>query len=230
MVTGSATNRGLDRPTIQTVAVPVPVLIRPGGEGGLRVLVSSTPATIPHMEAKLENRRLDGQLDHPALQLIAARRDIFWRQGHVAAAYRRRSGRTFGPYYSLRYRDSGRLCSIYLGSEGELVQRVRSALAAIQQPLVERRTLRQTERSIWAKLRIEKRRLRLMLWPFGLRMKGFEVRGWRLSPIRPFLPPRLPALPRFAMRPMLPRYPRSLTSVVRLCRSMEARGEYVRSG
>ena len=49
-------------------------------------------------------RRWDGSCTaipetHPALQLIAARPDIFCRQGYIAATYRRRNGRTFGPYH-----------------------------------------------------------------------------------------------------------------------------------
>jgi hypothetical protein len=60
------------------------------------------------MGLKLENSQLADQLDHPALRLIAARPDIFSRQGHVAASYRRRNGKMFGPYYRLGYRDEGR--------------------------------------------------------------------------------------------------------------------------
>ena len=83
----------------------------------------------------MENRPLDDQLQHPALRLIAARPDIFLRQGHVAATWRRRNGKTFGPYFRLSYRGSGRQNSIYLGRAGALVERVRQALATLQQPL-----------------------------------------------------------------------------------------------
>jgi hypothetical protein len=36
---------------------------------------------------------------HPALRLLATRPDIFIRQGYIAATYRRRNGKTYGPYY-----------------------------------------------------------------------------------------------------------------------------------
>jgi hypothetical protein len=55
----------------------------------------------PDMIAKLEIRDCADQLEHPALQLIAARPDIFNKCGHIAASYRRRNGKTFGPYYRL---------------------------------------------------------------------------------------------------------------------------------
>jgi hypothetical protein len=129
----------------------------------------------------MENRRPADQLDHPALRLIAARPDIFIRQGYVAATYRRRNGKTFGPYHLLAYRDAGRQCSVYLGRAGELVQKVRQALATLQGPRVELRQFAQMERQIRAAMRVEKLHLASLLRPFGLRMKGFEVRNWRFS-------------------------------------------------
>ena len=147
---------------------------------------------------KLENRQLDDQLDHPALRLIAARPDVFSRQGHVAGTYRRRGARTFGPYYCLRYREGGRLCSVYLGRAAKLLEKVRQALAAIQKPLAQRRLFSRMEQSIRASLRVQKLRLGLLLRPFGLRLKGFEVRGWRLSPIRRLLPRRRRSIPRLS--------------------------------
>jgi hypothetical protein len=130
---------------------------------------------------KMELRKPADQLAHPALRLIAARPDIFIRQGYIAATYRRRNGKTYGPYYLLAYRDSGRQCSVYLGRAGELVQKVRAALAALQGPRIELRQFEHMERQIRAVLRVEKRHLASLLRPFGLRMKGFEIRGWRFS-------------------------------------------------
>ena len=124
------------------------------------------------------------------MRLIAARPDVFYRQGHVAAGYRRRNGKTFGPYYRLGYRLDGRQYSIYLGRSEKLVEQVRKALAAIQKPLAQRRLFNQLERQIRASLRVQKLRIGSLLRPFGLRLKGFEVRGWRYSPLRRFLPRR----------------------------------------
>ena len=55
----------------------------------------------------MENQRFVDQLahaspsagDHPAMQRMAERPDVFKRQGRIAAVDRRRNGRTFGPYY-----------------------------------------------------------------------------------------------------------------------------------
>jgi hypothetical protein len=120
--------------------------------------------------------------DHPALRLIAARPDIFIRQGHIAATRRRRNGKTFGPYYRLAYRDAGRQCSVYLGRAGVLVDMVRQALAHLQGHRIALRRFNTMARQIRAAMRIEKLNLASLLRPFGLRMKGFEVRGWRFSP------------------------------------------------
>jgi hypothetical protein len=169
---------------------------------------------------KLEYRRPADQLDHPAtdswggsctatpdhhpaLRLIAARPDIFIRQGYIAATYRRRNGKTYGPYYLLAYRDSGRQCSVYLGRAGELVERVRAALVALQGPRAELRQFTTMERQIRVALRVEKRHLASLLRPFGLRMKGFEVRGWRFSSLvrrPPAFRIRLSALRRLRLR------------------------------
>lgn len=138
----------------------------------------------------MENRLLDDQLDHPALRLIAARPDIFARQGHIAASYRRRNSKTFGPYYRLSYRENGRQRSVYLGVAGTLVDHVRRQLSILQTPLVQRRSLQRLQRSIRASLRTEKLHLATLLRPFGLRLKGFEVRGWRFSPLRNLFPRR----------------------------------------
>ena len=85
---------------------------------------------------------------HPALQLLAARPAIFRNGGHVAASWRQRDGRKFGPYYRLAFRDGDRQRSIYLGCAGPLVELVRQQLAEIQRPRTERRAVRQVEREI----------------------------------------------------------------------------------
>jgi hypothetical protein len=129
----------------------------------------------------MENHKPADQHAHPALRLIAARPDIFISQGYIAATYRHRNGKTYGPYYLLAYRDAGRQCSVYLGRPGELVEEVRQALATLQGPRIELRQFARMERQIRSVLRVEKRRLAALLRPFCLRMKGFEIRGWRFS-------------------------------------------------
>jgi hypothetical protein len=128
------------------------------------------------------------QLDHAALRLIAARPDIFARRGHVAASYRLRNAQKFGPYFRLAYRDGGRQCSIYLGRGGPLVQRVRQSLDALQRPRREYLAIRRHQRQIRSLLRVETRRVAALLRPFGLRLKGFELRGIRFLRLRRFVP------------------------------------------
>jgi len=153
---------------------------------------------------KLETERLVDQQTHPALALIARRPDLFARQGSVAAAWRRRGTRTFGPYYRLSYREDGRQQSVYLGREGPLVVRLRQKLADLQRPLRQRRALARLQRQVKSALRAEKGRLNGHLRLLGLRMQGFEVRGWRTTPMRRWLRslripriglPRIPGIP-----------------------------------
>jgi hypothetical protein len=155
-----------------------------------RVVPNPQIPSAPPRSLKLEIQQHGDQLAHPALDLIAARPDRFTRQGYVVATYRRRNGRTFGPYYALRYRDNGRAFSVYLGPAGPLVERVRQALAVVQQSLRQRCTFRRITRSIRTALRTHRLRVGNLLRPLGLYLKGYEVRGWRLSPIRSLLPRR----------------------------------------
>ena len=73
---------------------------------------------------KLEKCKVADQLPHPALQLIAARGDLFSRQEQWFPLGCRGEER-FGPYYSLIYREDGRQRSIYIGRAGVLVEQVR---------------------------------------------------------------------------------------------------------
>ena len=132
---------------------------------------------------RLENRDSVDQLAHPALVLLAARPELFARQGSIATSWRRRGDRTFGPYYRLRYRDGQCARSLYLGRAGPLVDRVRHALDAIQAPLRQCRALDQLQRRIRDTLRLDRRCVDVRLRRLGLRLKGFEIRGWRTSPL-----------------------------------------------
>jgi hypothetical protein len=191
--------------------------------------LSSLPSPLSHTDAsvKLENREVDDQLDHPALRLIAARPELFCRQGNVAATYRRRNGKTFGPYYRLSYREDGRLCSIYLGRAGKLVERVRHALDAQHQPVTQYRLFERLAKQIRASMRIEKIRVRSLLCPFGLHLKGSEVRGWRFSPLRWLLPRRRRWMPRLSVRMPSVRRRSNNDPVSRMHRFLEARDGYV---
>ena len=132
---------------------------------------------------QLENRQSADQHPHPALALLAARPELFARQGSVVASWRRRGTKTYGPYYRLIYREEGRQRSLYLGGAGGLVEEVRGRLLALQAPLRSRRAMGRVRRHAAAAVRASKAQLNLQLRPWGLRLQGFEVRGWRRSPI-----------------------------------------------
>jgi hypothetical protein len=174
----------------------------------------------------LENRQPADQLSHPALEPIASRPDLFSRQGYLRATFHRRGGKTFGPYYLLCYREEGRLRSVYLGRPGELVEQVRQMLEARHRPITQQRLFERLTRQIRASLRIEKIRVRALLCPFGLRLKGAEVRGWRTSPLRWLLPCR-----RHLYRPVAVRMPVARGQIhdptARLHRFLAARDGYV---
>jgi hypothetical protein len=130
------------------------------------------------------------QLDHPATTLIAACPKRFARQGSVSVTWRRRMGKTFGPYYRLSYREKGRQRAVYLGREGPVVQRVRQMLDALHAPLRQRGVWKRFEHTARLHLRAIRAQVTTLLRPLGLRLKGAEVRGWRTSPLRPWLPRR----------------------------------------
>jgi hypothetical protein len=117
------------------------------------------------------------------MALLATRPDLFARQGSVVASWRRRGTRTYGPYYRLIYREEGRQRSLYFGRAGGLVEEVRGRLRALQAPLRGRRASKRAGRQAAALMRASKGRLNLQLRLWGLRVQGFEVRGWRRSPI-----------------------------------------------
>lgn len=132
----------------------------------------------------MENQQIDPQRPHRALALIQADPGLFARCGMVITDWKRSGDRWRGPYYRLRYRDGGRLRSIYLGRDGPLVQQVREALAAVQGPWQRRREYQRQRREILASLRAHKGVLDRHLRLLGLRLQGYEVRGWRGSPAK----------------------------------------------
>jgi len=113
------------------------------------------------------------------LDLIQAQPGLFARQGRVVATWRRRGPRKLGPYYELRFRQSGRCRGIYLGRDGPRVQQVRDLLDQLQQPRRRLRHYRQFRRRVRAAIGTHKTHLDTRLQSVGLRLQGFEVRGWR---------------------------------------------------
>jgi len=134
----------------------------------------------------MENRESVDQNTNRALGLIAARPELFGRQGAVVATWRKYRGRRLGPYFRLAYREAGRQCSVYLGRAGRVVETVRARLAELQRPLKRYREYRQARAQIKASLGPVKRELDRRLRRLGLRLQGFEVRGWRTSSLQSF--------------------------------------------
>lgn len=118
---------------------------------------------------------------------MAEKAELFRRQGFVVATWRRRGAKNYGPYYRLSYRERGRQCSIYLGREGPLVEGVREGLAGLRASVWWERIWARRRRQIASILRISRQRVDKELGPMGLRLKGYEVRGWRTSPFRSIL-------------------------------------------
>jgi hypothetical protein len=133
----------------------------------------------------LENRENCPQRLHRALALIQASPGLFARHAAVAADWKRRGPRRLGPYYRLRYYDGRGRRSIYLGRPGPLVDQIRQALAAVQAPWKRQRAFACWRGEIVASLRGHKGVLDRRLRVLGLRLQGYEVRGWRTSPALP---------------------------------------------
>lgn len=134
--------------------------------------------------SELEKQAAVDQRTHPAMVLLTSRAEFFAQHGTIDATWRRRNGKTFGPYYRLRYREGGSSRSVYLGPAGPLVAHVRDILHTLQAPLRQHRAMLQLQRQVRDALRLDRRCVDAQLRSLGLRLKGFEVRGWRTSPIR----------------------------------------------
>ncbi len=135
----------------------------------------------------LENRGFVGQ---KAVRKVASvkrwietHRDSLSRQGTVVESYRKYCGRQLGPYFRLAYRDrDGRQHSVYLGASAELAQQVRELLHECQASLREQRELHQVYKTARAELKKAKALWSDELAKCGLRLQGYEVRGWRGAP------------------------------------------------
>ncbi len=116
--------------------------------------------------------------------------------------------------------------SIYLGRAGELVEQVRRRLRAVRMPLVQRRMFQALERQVRASPRVCKLRVSALLRPHGLRLKGYEVRGWRYSPLR-YVIPRGRLLPHAVPCRLLSPLQRYHEPQKRLLRFLEARDGFL---
>lgn len=106
---------------------------------------------------------------------IRRQRELFQRQGTVVASWRKYRGHRLGPFFALRYRVEGRQLALYLGRSAELAAEVQGLLAEVQQ----QRELATWQRQARLQLRKYKEGWRRELAAAGLRLQGFEVRGWR---------------------------------------------------
>lgn len=100
------------------------------------------------------------------------------RQGYLS----RRPGGANGDYWRLRFRDDGRLRTVYVGSDVGLVAAVRRELAELRS----RRTARLRRRTLVATVnrsyREWKRKAGDLLEPFGLHFHGKKLRKVRSRP------------------------------------------------
>lgn len=118
------------------------------------------------------------------LKQVRALQPILCRQGKVVAGWRVYRGQRLGPYWRLTYRHEGRSHWLYLGRNDGPAQEVRRLLQRWQEPLRRRRQWIAERRRIKRSLRACKLRLALELARAGLRLKGYEVRGWRKLGLR----------------------------------------------
>ena len=115
------------------------------------------------------------------VQLIAAQANILGTQGAVVQTWRTYAGTRLGPYFSLIFRQEGRQRSLYLGADSKFADEVRELLEQVQGPLRERRAAKRRRASTERELRRCKSAWDAELHPYGLRLQGWEVRGWRTA-------------------------------------------------
>ena len=113
--------------------------------------------------------------------IVCAHRDLFVRQGSVAATTRTYRGHCLGPFYSLRFRAEGKQKAVYLGRSQILAERVENLLNDLRKGAQEQRMLERLKRQARAHLRQCKAAWQQDLAPLGLRLKGFEIRRCRGS-------------------------------------------------
>ena len=127
----------------------------------------------------MENRTFVDQRRSQVRDFVKAHREQLARQGAIVSSYRWRDGRKVGPYHRLAYREGSRQRSLYLGTDMELVTEIRGTLQALQQPKQQQRAVRRYKAAIRSALAECQEGLRRELAVRGLRLQGYEVRGWR---------------------------------------------------
>lgn len=137
----------------------------------------------------MENRNSVDQRRSAVGQFLARHHVALVRQGAVVATYRRRAGRTLGPYYRLTCRSGGRQVAVYLGGDQGLIGDVRERLASLQQARLQRTELLRVRRGLRSHAREARRRLDTELDQLGLYRQGHEIRGWRTASLGTFMPP-----------------------------------------
>ena len=132
----------------------------------------------------MEKTRSADQKRQRILYFIAVQAEILDRRGSVVQTWRECAGRRLGPYFSLIFRQEGRQRSLYLGSDPQLAGEVREWLEQAQKPLRERRAAEGRRARGESELRRHKAAWDAELRAYGLRLKGWEVRGWRTARAR----------------------------------------------
>lgn len=127
----------------------------------------------------VEISRVVDQRRHRVFAFMKAHAEELAQQGAVVVSFRHRGSRMVGPYYRLTLRHGQVQQSVYLGADTEFVAEVRLALQKIQEPRQERRALRQYKQTIRKALAQCRAELRQELGRRGLRLHGYEVRGWQ---------------------------------------------------
>jgi hypothetical protein len=131
--------------------------------------------------SELENTESADQKRRRILLFITAHVEIFGQRGAVVQTWRDYAGRRLGPYFSLIFRKDGKQRSLYLGSDPQFASEVRELLEQTQKPRQERRTAERRRACVESELRRWKEAWDSELRPYGLRLKGWEVRGWRTA-------------------------------------------------
>ncbi len=127
----------------------------------------------------MEESKAEGQTPLAVLKFLDDHPELFRRQGSVRETWRTCRGKSFGPFYELRYREGSRLVSRYLGRSRERAEQVRVHLREMQAGRRDELQWRQTCKRHRAIGRQLKANLRRELQQLGLRLQGFEVRGIR---------------------------------------------------
>jgi hypothetical protein len=115
------------------------------------------------------DQNFSGRLEKIKSQILA-RQAVLAEKGNIVTTWRKHGDSISGPYFSLKYYDSGVQRSIYIGRSAELAEKVRLLLSKLQS----HRTCRRLHKKIRASLRLQKARLKIDLQTHGYNLKGYE--------------------------------------------------------